>query len=430
MESPYINAKEFGYAPSTRRGQSFEQAAPGNLGEYLNENIARIESLKLKVLEIAMLAPADREIFFHNLDLLRSAFIDLASRQYRNAEEPKLKTESKRPFSWKSDLIIEGIIGSSPEISEILKIIASVAPSSLTMLLEGETGTGKELFARIIHLNSKREKFVAVNCGAFPPGVIESELFGHVKGSFTGATADRKGKFEEAHEGTIFLDEIGELEPLAQVKLLRVLETGELQRVGSDKFKVVDVRVIAATNRNLEVMVREGRFREDLFYRLNMCPIKLPPLRERRDEIGILLEYFLEEACAKSNQPVPRIDPELRHYLCAIYDYRGNIRELKNIAQFLACIAGEGPITLAHLPERYRVSSAVATAVAGENGNGEDRAQAHRRALLRDTERAYWIGLLQKHRGDVRKICNETKLSRSRIYQVLDQCKLKPNAFR
>ncbi|MBI3830142.1 MAG: sigma-54-dependent Fis family transcriptional regulator [Planctomycetes bacterium] len=372
-----------------------------------------------------MLSPADRDIFFQNLDLLRSAFIDFASRQYRSSEEPRPRTQSKQSFSWKSDLIIEGIIGSSAVITEILKTIGSVAPSSLTVLLEGETGTGKELFARIIHLNSKRQKFVAVNCGAFPPGVIESELFGHVKGSFTGASADRKGKFEEADEGTIFLDEIGELEPLAQVKLLRVLETGELQRVGSDKFKQVDVRVIAATNRNLEAMVREGRFREDLYYRLNMCPIHLPSLRERRDEIGILLEYFLEEACAKQNKSVPKIDAELRHYLCAIYDYRGNIRELKNIAQFMACIAGEGPIALAHLPERYRASTA---GVGDSNGNGSST--EHRRSLLRDTERAYWVSMLQKHRGDVRKVCSETKLSRSRVYQLLEQCQLKPNAFR
>lgn len=425
MDTPFINAKEFGYAPSTRRGQSFEQHGPSDLAEYLNENIARIESLKLKVLEIAMLSPADRDIFFQNLDLLRSAFIDFASRQYRSSEEPRPLAQSKQSFSWKSDLIIEGIIGSSAVITEILKTIGSVAPSTLTVLLEGETGTGKELFARIIHLNSKRQKFVAVNCGAFPPGVIESELFGHVKGSFTGASADRKGKFEEADEGTIFLDEIGELEPLAQVKLLRVLETGELQRVGSDKFKQVDVRVIAATNRNLEAMVREGRFREDLYYRLNMCPIHLPALRERRDEIGILLEYFLEEACAKQNKSVPKIDAELRHYLCAIYDYRGNIRELKNIAQFMACIAGEGPISIEHLPDRYRVRTAVA-----EDPNGNGSATEHRRSLLRETERAYWVSMLQKHRGDVRKVCGETKLSRSRVYQLLDQCQLKPNAFR
>lgn len=429
MDSPFINAKEFGYSPSTRRGQSYEHHGNnGNLDEYLNESIARIESLKLRVLEIALLNPADRDIFFQNLDLLRSAFIDFASRQYRNADEPKPRSQTKQPFSWKSDLIIEGIIGSSPAISSILKIIASVAPSDLTVLLEGETGTGKELFARIIHLNSKREKFTAVNCGAFPPGVIESELFGHVKGSFTGATADRKGKFEEADGGTIFLDEIGELEPLAQVKLLRVLETGELQRVGADKFKQVDVRVIAATNRNLDMMVREGRFREDLYYRLNMCPILLPPLRERRDEIGILLEYFLEEACAKQNKPVPKIDPELRHYLCSIYDYRGNIRELKNIAQFLACMVGEGSITIEHLPERYRAATAQAN---GDNGNGENHgSQEHRRAMLQETEKVYWVSMLQKHHGDVRKICTETKLSRSRVYQLLEQCKLKPNAFR
>ena len=200
------------------------------------------------------------------------------------------------PGSEPANLKIEdlGIIGQNKQIEKVLKIIGKVAPTNLTLLLEGETGSGKELFARIIHLNSNRKKFVAVNCGAFPSDIIESELFGHVKGAFTGATSDRKGKFEEADGGTIFLDEIGDLELQAQVKLLRVLEVGDLQRVGSDKTVKVNVKVIAATHKDLEQMVENNEFREDLYYRINMCPLWIPPLRERRDEIEILFRHYRE----------------------------------------------------------------------------------------------------------------------------------------
>lgn len=424
--NPIINPKDFGYAPSARRGPRYDQDAPANLGNYINESIARIEALKIRVLEIPMLNQNDKDPFFLELDMLRGAFIEVGSSQYRRPDLPTGKPTKRKAFSWKDDLIIEGIIGNSPVVQQILRIICSVAPSTLTVLLGGETGTGKELFARIIHLNSGRQTFVAVNCGAFPGGLIESELFGHVKGAFTGATSDRKGKFEEASSGTIFLDEIGELEPYAQVRLLRVLETGELQRVGTEKVRKVDVRVIAATNRNLEQMVQQGTFREDLFYRLNTCPLQLPPLRERRDEIEILLQYFMEEACAKQNKPVPQLDPELRHFLAAIYEFQGNIRELKNIAQFMACIGTpDRLIEIGDLPARYQGKTEVPEGGAA-NGNGP----AHRRLMRLEAEKVYWVKLLQKHKGDLRKICAETNLSRSRVYQVLDECKLRPNAFR
>ncbi|MCY3019243.1 MAG: sigma-54 dependent transcriptional regulator [Planctomycetota bacterium] len=446
MDTPDpVAMDEFKYVPSSWP----EPNPPTDLGELVKDSIARIESLKVAVANIAALGQKEREALYHELDLLRSAYIDVSSSHYRaSSVAAPYETGGRMPgplaeksFSWKDDLIIEGIVGTSPAINQVLKTIAAVAPSSLAILLEGETGTGKELFARIIHLNSRRSKLVAVNCGAFPPGVIESELFGHVKGAFTGATSDRKGKFEEASEGTIFLDEIGELEPLAQVKLLRVLEVGELQRVGSDQTRVVNVRVIAATNRNLEEMVRQGKFREDLFYRINMCPVVLPPLRERRDEIPILLEYFLEEACAKQNRPVPAIDPELRHFLHHIYDFRGNIRELKNIAQFMACIGGARPILRSDLPLRVAgdiqaETADKAAAVAAGAGAGSDdvggvvAATKGRTAILRKAEETYWVELLKKHHGNIRRICEETNLSPSRVYQILEKCKLRPKTYR
>ncbi|HYG76668.1 MAG TPA: sigma 54-interacting transcriptional regulator, partial [Planctomycetota bacterium] len=404
MDSPEtIKVEDFEYVPSSWQGIGYDHAGTVNPRDLINENIARIESLKIKLIEIATLSQRERDILFQELDILRSAFIDVSSSQYRtDSESPRPPEQS---YSLKDELVIEGIIGSSPAIQQCLKLIASIAPSSLAVLLEGETGTGKELFARIIHQNSRRSKFVAVNCGAFPSGVIESELFGHVKGAFTGATSDRKGKFEEAHDGTIFLDEIGELEPFAQVKLLRVLEVGEIQRVGSDQTRKVNVRVIAATNRNLENMVRQGKFREDLFYRINMCPLYLPPLRERRDEIPILLEYFLEEACAKQNKPIPKIDPELRHFLHSIYDFSGNIRELKNLAQYMACIGhSERPIMRSDLPLRLRGDAPPPSSDLRDGGEAQSRT-----TILRKAELNYWVDLLKQHKGNIKTLCDQTK---------------------
>jgi transcriptional regulator with PAS, ATPase and Fis domain len=424
MESPEgVKVDDFEYVPSSWQGLSYDHSSTIDLREVINENVARIESLKIKLIELPTLSQKERDVLFHELDILRSAFIDVSSSQYRHETEQARPAE--KSYSFKDELILEGIIGNSPPIQQILKLISSIAPSSLAILLEGETGTGKELFARIIHQNSRRSKFVAVNCGAFPSGVIESELFGHVKGAFTGATSDRKGKFEEATDGTIFLDEIGELEPFAQVKLLRVLEVGEIQRVGSDQTRNVNVRVIAATNRNLEAMVRQGMFREDLFYRINMCPLYLPPLRERRDEIPILLEYFLEEACAKQNKAVPKIDAELRHFLYSIYDFSGNIRELKNLAQYMACVGTpDRPVMRTDLPLRLRGDSAP------PSSDLKDNPDQSRTTILRKAEYTYWTELLKTHKGSIKTICDQTNLSPSRVYQILEKLKLKPKLYR
>ncbi|MBV5331882.1 sigma-54 factor interaction domain-containing protein, partial [bacterium] len=256
----------------------------------LGECVARIEALKLRLLGHPRIGEYERFELVSELNILRAGFLSLNARNGR-AAVPTPSNGRAAGKDGRSGLTIDGVVGENPRIRENLSRIARIAPSDLTVLLEGETGSGKELFARIIHLNSRRKNFVPVNCGALPAGVIESELFGHMKGAFTGAGADRKGRFEEADGGTIFLDEVGELEPLAQVKLLRVLDVGEIQRVGSDKVLKVDVRGVAATHRNLEKMVAKGTFREDLFYRLNVCQLSIPPLRERRDEVELLLDF-------------------------------------------------------------------------------------------------------------------------------------------
>jgi transcriptional regulator with GAF, ATPase, and Fis domain len=407
---------------------------PGELpaygGNLLSDNIARIESLKVKILEWPGLNELEIGHLLRELDILRGSMIQMAgvaAQSYAATQE--MAVSPLLPGGEPANLKIEdlGIIGQNKQIEKVLKIIGKVAPTNLTLLLEGETGSGKELFARIIHLNSNRKKFVAVNCGAFPSDIIESELFGHVKGAFTGATSDRKGKFEEADGGTIFLDEIGDLELQAQVKLLRVLEVGDLQRVGSDKTVKVNVKVIAATHKNLEQMVENNEFREDLYYRINMCPLWIPPLRERRDEIEILFEHFLQQARVTMSKNSVVLDARLRNFIYHQYDFPGNIRELRNMAQYIACIAEETPVTITDLPERYQRAHLQNTETQQPTFPEPSK---HLESVRNDAEREYLIDILKKYHGNIKKICTEMDLSRSRIYQLLNKFKLEAADYR
>ncbi len=232
-----------------------------------------------------------------------------------------------------------GIIGNSDHLNRAIDIAVQVAPTDLSVLITGESGTGKESFPQIIHQYSARKHgaYIAVNCGAIPEGTIDSELFGHEKGAFTGATSDRKGYFEEADKGTIFLDEIGELPLSTQVRLLRVLEAGEFMKVGSSKVLKTNVRVVAATNVNLDKAIRDGRFREDLFYRLNSVPIRIPPLRERVEDIYLLFRKFANDFADRYRMPAIKLDEEARALL-ARYRWPGNIRQLKNITEQISVI--------------------------------------------------------------------------------------------
>lgn len=411
---------EMGFPHLEPFGSALAEQSVGG-GEFLNEHIARIEALKIRIFGHPELPEWEKQVIFRELDLLRGAFIEMANLHSLAGQWLPKEAKQPRHVLDPSQLILEGILGQSERIDQLLRIIAKISATDLTVLLEGETGTGKELLARIIHLNSNRTKFVAVNCGAFPSGIIESELFGHIKGAFTGATTDRKGKFEEADQGTIFLDEIGDLELSAQVKLLRVLEQGELQRVGSDRTYRIDVRIIAATNKYLEKMVQVGTFREDLFFRLNVCPLTIPPLRERRDEIELLLEFFLQEMSGGKSH-LPRLDRELRRFIVEEYPYPGNIRELKNMAKYISCIAGPDPVSIADLPERYRRSH-----LAPPEPEPETKDMTH---IRQNAERDYLVKILEKNHGNIAKVCAETALSRSRVYQLLKQFDLKPTNFR
>jgi DNA-binding NtrC family response regulator len=247
-----------------------------------------------------------------------------------------------------------GIIGHSPKMIEVYKQIAIVAPSRSTVLVTGASGSGKELVARAIHRNSARRSgaFVAVNCGALTETLLESELFGHLKGSFTGATGDKRGLFEEANGGTIFLDEIGETSLGLQVKLLRVLQESEVRKVGSAKSSVIDVRVITATNRDLEREVKEGRFREDLFYRLSVVTLKVPPLSQRREDIPLLAVHALKRSRDMGAQATTISEEAMA--LLMHYDWQGNVRELENTIEHAALYARGSTITPDALPEKVR----------------------------------------------------------------------------
>ena len=238
------------------------------------------------------------------------------------------------------------IIGNSPELNRAIEVAVQVAPTDLSVLISGESGTGKEMFPQIIHQHSSRKhgKYIAVNCGAIPEGTIDSELFGHEKGAFTGALADRKGYFQEADGGTIFLDEIGELPLSTQVRLLRVLETGEFIKVGSSKMIKTNVRVIAATNVDIPKAIEEGKFREDLYYRLNTEPITILQLRQRPDDIYLLFRKFARDFAEKYRMPPVRLDEEARIMLIN-YRWPGNVRQLKNITEQISIIEQNRDIT-------------------------------------------------------------------------------------
>jgi DNA-binding NtrC family response regulator len=262
-------------------------------------------------------------------------------------ENRRLRDELSRPPGFSH------LLGSSAALERVLKHARSVAATSATVLLSGENGTGKEVLARAIHQESPRTTgpFVAVSCAALPEALIESELFGHEKGAFTSASQMHKGRFELANGGTLFLDEIGDLSAAVQVKLLRVLQERAFERVGGTKTLTVDIRLIAATNRDLENEVEQGRFRQDLFFRLNVVPLVLPPLRERLDDIPILAAHFAGKSAQKYEQPTPELDPALVEVLLD-YDWPGNVRELENLIERLVVLSNSATLGLEFVPEK------------------------------------------------------------------------------
>lgn len=265
-----------------------------------------------------------------------------------------------------------GIIGQSDAMNRALGVALRVAPTDLSVLVTGESGVGKEFFPQIIHAYSARKhsKYIAVNCGAIPEGTIDSELFGHEKGSFTGATEARKGYFEEADGGTIFLDEVGELPLSTQVRLLRVLQSGEFIRVGSARVQKTNVRVVAATNNDLQQAIESGRFREDLYYRLNTVPISVPPLRERKEDIPLLFRKFAADVAVQYKMPPVQLDDAARQMLQNHF-WRGNVRQLKNVAEQMSALESSRMITADVLASYLSAGTTSAPTTMGHMG-GED----------------------------------------------------------
>jgi transcriptional regulator with GAF, ATPase, and Fis domain len=309
------------------------------------------------------------------------------------------------------------LVGHSPAIIDVMKTLARVAPSQATVLVLGETGTGKELVARTIHGYSERSsrRFVAVNCSALAEGLLESELFGHVKGAFTGAATSRPGLFREADKGTLFLDEIGDISPGLQARLLRALQEHEIVPVGSEAPVKVDVRVVAATHRDLPELVRQGRFREDLYYRLDVVTLKLPPLRERRQDIPLLIDHFLRTLSARHGRGPVAVDPEAQRRLLG-YDWPGNIRELQNVLERAVLLAEQGVIGPEHLATSVRQSTALP----------ETSGPAPSLRLLEEVEREHVIRVLAATGGNREESSRILGISRRTLTRMIQRWGLPP----
>ncbi len=307
-----------------------------------------------------------------NRDQLRNTVTNAVERRKLAGENRELQKIVHEKFGF------EGIIGSSPQMQQVFQRLKQVAPTDARVLITGENGAGKELVARALHFNSKRRNvpLVAINCGALSGGVLDSELFGHVKGSFTGAVRDHEGKFEYADGGTLFLDEVGEMPLETQVKLLRVLETKEVTRIGANAPRKIDVRLISATNKNLEDEVKAGRFREDLFYRLKVIQIHMPALRERPGDIPILAQTFLKEFGVQYGKALSGFEPRGMNALVA-HDWPGNVRELRNVVEEMVVLSQGKLLTVAELPPNLqKLAPATARSVSEPEIDSRARVEA------------------------------------------------------
>jgi len=342
------------------------------------------------------------------LDELRPAVQKVTENLALKREAGYLRRELRRVTG------LDHMIGTSPKMREIFELIVNIAPQPSRVLITGESGTGKELVARAIHENSTRSKapFITINCGAFPETLLESELFGYVKGAFTGANENRRGLFHAAHGGTLFMDEIGNMSVTMQVKLYRVLQEGKIRPVGSTEEIDVDVRVIAATNKDLEKEIAEGRFREDLYYRLSVIPIHLPPLRERRDDIPLLVREFLGRLAKSMGKKVDGIEPEAMRLL-EVYDWPGNVRELENTIERALALESDHRISADSLPERIRTYAQHSITEPSHNGDGTVLPEAgmNLEEHIQQLERSYLLAALERSAGVRTRAASLLKMS-------------------
>ena len=403
-------------------------------GNSLGKALERIEIIRSSLRWIPRLDKPGIQKTLHQLSQLRNDLLILSRQEQINKSAAREKTENKEQSSVserkraleENDFSFTGVFGENPELLTVLEILNKAAASDFPVLIEGESGTGKELMAKVVHSNSNRslKPFVSVNCGAIPAPLIESELFGHAKGAFTGADSARAGKFELADNGVLFLDELGELSLENQVKLLRALQTGEIQRVGSDRNIQVDVRIVAATNKKLYQMTLEGTFREDLYYRLGVVTVTIPPLRDRSDEIPLLIDYFLQEASDKIGKPPIRLSPQLLSFLKQ-HKYRGNIRELQNIIYRITCLA-EGVAGLGDLPDIIRP-----TGLHHKKAHNQPVSLDEVRNLARNAaEEQFLKSHLKRTQGRVTVLAKELEMNRSYLQNLMKKHGLSASDFK
>lgn len=411
----------------------FNQGIPRGSAMSYAALLEKIEILRSTLRWATTLQRADIEKLLRQANVLRDDVMQLSHKerfvQAVSAEPaPEQSTGERRQALLARSFVFEGTFGDNPRLLDALEIAEKAAPTDLPVLVDGESGTGKELMAKVIHANGSRadKPYISVNCGAIPDSLLESELFGHKKGAFTGAATDRKGKFESAHHGTIFLDEIGELPLPGQVKLLRVLQSHEIQRVGSDETISVDTRIVAATNKNLRRLIEQGLFREDLFYRLSVIHLTLPPLRERKDEIPLLIAYYCDEAAETLKRRPVKTMARLRDFLLN-YGYPGNIRELRNIVYRISCLAGE-TADLSHLPEDIR--PAVANPRTQPGAPAALSLSEAKRIASDDAERACLERGLQETGGTVAELARRWDMNRSHLQILLKKHGLHSKDFR
>jgi DNA-binding NtrC family response regulator len=331
--------------------------------------------------------------------------------QSARQENTFLRKELKNKYKF------DNIIGSSPKMQSVYTLISKVADTDSTVLIQGESGTGKELVARGLHFNSNRQQFpfVAINCSALPENLLESELFGHKKGAFTGAVADKRGLFEEANQGTIFLDEVNSMATSLQTKLLRVLQEREVRRVGDNKSVSVNVRVVGATNEPLQPMIRNGTFREDLYYRLAVIPVEIPALRERLEDVPLLVNHFLQKTGPSGGPPI-KIDPQAIELLCK-YDYPGNVRELENAIERACALCENNVIMPGDLPPQI---VEFANEAASRKSRSAMPVGKSLDEFIQEQEREYIEATLAKFKGSREKAASILGISMATLYRKLE----------
>jgi len=395
---------------------------PGKPGvELLEETLGRFpETIVIVITGYGTIETAVQAIKKGAYDYVKKPFklIELPVIVRKGLKERKLRFENQYlRRQLKEKFAFDNIIGSGRAMSRIFELVETVAGLNSTVLIQGETGTGKELIAKAIHFNSPRKerKLVSINCGAIPENLLESELFGHMKGAFTGAVQTRIGRFEQADGGTIFLDEIGNMTPALQVKLLRVLQEREFERIGGNSVIKVDVRIIAATSSNLEELVKHSAFREDLYYRLNVIPIDMPPLRERREDIPLLVQRFVRHFCEVHKSEMKTVSPQALRALMS-YEWPGNVRQLENTVERMVVLTGvRTAIVPADLPQEMQTREGycyVPTIEIPEEGINFD-------SIVSDMERDLILQSLRRTKGNKKLAAKLLNLKRTTLIEKI-----------